>query len=65
MYTQLIEQTIYILWVQALRKVLMILRYMQKRTFTDDLKGYFKYSKEKNTTEDQKQAKFIIKYGIK
>ena len=37
----------------------------------DDLKGYFKYSKEKNTTElefiieDQKQAKIIIKYGIK
>ena len=36
-YTQLIEQTIYILWVQALRKVLMILRYMQKRTFTETL----------------------------
>ena len=28
---------IYILWVQALRKVLMILRYMQKRTFTETL----------------------------
>ena len=27
-YTQLIEQTIYILWVMDLRKVLMILRYM-------------------------------------
>ena len=36
-YTRLIEQTIYILWVQALRKVLMILRYMQKRTFTGAL----------------------------
>ena len=36
-YTQLIEQTIYILWVQALRKVLMILRYMQKRTFRETL----------------------------
>ena len=36
-YTQLIEQTIYILWVQALRKVLMILRYMQKSTFTETL----------------------------
>ena len=41
---------------------------------TDDLRGYFKYSKEKNTTElkfiieDQKQAKIyyqIFKYGIK
>ena len=29
--------TIYILWVQALRKVLMVLRYMQKRTFTETL----------------------------
>ena len=36
-YTQLIEQTIYILWVQALRKVLMILRYMQKRPFRETL----------------------------
>ena len=36
-YTQLIEQTIYILWIQALRKVLMILRYIQKRTFTETL----------------------------
>ena len=36
-YTQLIEQTIYILWVQALRKVLMIIRYMRKRTFTETL----------------------------
>ena len=36
-YMQLIEQTIYILWVQGLRKVLMILRYMQKRTFTETL----------------------------
>ena len=27
----------YILWVQALRKVLMILRYMRKRTFTETL----------------------------
>ena len=27
-YTQLIEQTIYILWVMDIRKVLMILRYM-------------------------------------
>ena len=35
--TQLIEQTIYILWVQVLRKVLMILRYMRKRTFTETL----------------------------
>ena len=34
---ELIEQTIYILWVQVLRKVLMILRYMQKRTFTETL----------------------------
>ena len=31
------EQTIYILWVQDLHKVLMILRYMQKRTFTETL----------------------------
>ena len=31
------EQTIYILWVQALCKVLMILQYMQKRTFTETL----------------------------
>ena len=29
---------IYILWVLALRKVLMILQYMQKRTFTETLK---------------------------
>ena len=31
------KQTIYILWVQALHKVLMILQYMQKRTFTENL----------------------------
>ena len=46
----------------------------------NDLKGYFKYSKQKNTTElsslehrkeleliieDQSKQKFIIKYGIK
>ena len=39
----------------------------------DDLKGYFRYSKEKNTTEkelkfiieDQRKRRFIIKYGIK
>ena len=37
----------------------------------DYLKGYFKYSKEKDREElefiieDQKQEKFIIKYGIK
>ena len=31
------ENHIYILWVQTLRKVLMILRYMQKRTFTETL----------------------------
>ena len=36
----------------------------------DDLKGYFKYSKEKNRKElkfiieDQKEKKIIIKYGI-
>ena len=34
---ELIEQTIYILWVQALHKVFMILRYMQKKTFTETL----------------------------
>ena len=27
----------HVLWVQTLRKVLMILRYMQKRTFTETL----------------------------
>ena len=42
-YTQLIEQTIYVLWVQALRKVLMILRYMQKRTFTETLQVLVKH----------------------
>ena len=37
----------------------------------DDLKGYFKYSKEKDRKElefiieDQRQKKFIIKYWIK
>ena len=37
----------------------------------DDLKGYFKYSKEKDRKEleliieDQKKKKFVIKYGIK
>ena len=37
----------------------------------DDLKGYFKYSKEKDMKklkfiiEDQRKKKFIIKYGIK
>ena len=37
----------------------------------DDLKGYFKYSKEKNRKElefiieDRGKEKFIIKYGIK
>ena len=34
----------------------------------NDLKGYFKYLKEKNTTESSKHRKeleFIIKYGIK
>ena len=37
----------------------------------DDLKGYFKYSKEKDRKElkfimeDQRKQKFIIKYGIK
>ena len=37
----------------------------------DDLKGYFKYSKEKDRKElefikeDQREKKFIIKYGIK
>ena len=37
----------------------------------DDLKGYFKYSKEKDTTElefiieDKKQVKIYNKYGIK
>ena len=38
-FIELTEQTIYILWVQALRKVLMILRYMQKRTFTETLQN--------------------------
>ena len=38
---------------------------------TDDLKGYFKYSKEKDRKElefiieDQRKKKIIIKYGIK
>ena len=38
---------------------------------TDNLKGYFKYSKEKDRKElefiieDQKKKKFIIKYGKK
>ena len=37
----------------------------------DDLKGYFKYSKEKDMKklkliiEDQRKKKFIIKYAIK
>ena len=37
----------------------------------DDLKGYFKYSKEEDRKElefiieDQKKKQFIIKYGIK
>ena len=34
----------------------------------DDLKGYFKYSKEKELKfiiEDKKKEKFMIKYGIK
>ena len=37
----------------------------------DDLKGYFMYSKEKDRKElefiieDQREKKFIIKYGIK
>ena len=37
----------------------------------DDLKGYFKYSKEKDMKklkfiiEDQRKKKIIIKYGIK
>ena len=36
----------------------------------DDLKGYFKYSKERRKElkfiiEDQSKQKFIIKYGIK
>ena len=37
----------------------------------DDLKGYFKYSKEKDRKElefiieDQRKKKFITKYGIK
>ena len=37
----------------------------------DDLKGYFKYPKEKDMEklkfiiEDQRKKKFIIKYGIK
>ena len=37
----------------------------------DDLKGYFKYSKEKDrkelefVIEDQRKKNFIIKYGIK
>ena len=35
---------IYILWVQALRKVLMILRYMQKRTFIETLQILVKNS---------------------
>ena len=34
---------IYILWVQVLRKVLMILRYMQKRTFTETLQILVKH----------------------
>ena len=36
-YTRLIEQIIFTLWVQALHKVFIILRYMQKRTFTETL----------------------------
>ena len=39
-YTQLKEQTVYILWVQAILKVLMILRYMHKRTFTETLQTW-------------------------
>ena len=37
----------------------------------DDLKGYFKYSKEKDRKElefiieDQRKKSFLIKYGIK
>ena len=37
----------------------------------DDLKGYFKYSKEKDRKElefiieDQRKKNFLIKYGIK
>ena len=33
----IIEQIIFMLWVQALHKVFMILRYMQERTFTETL----------------------------
>ena len=36
-YTQLIEQTIYILWVMDLHKVLMIVRYMQKKNILETL----------------------------
>ena len=36
-FIKLITQTIYILWVQALHKVFMMLRYMQKKTFTETL----------------------------
>ena len=32
-FIKLIEQTIYILWVQVLHKVFMILRYMQKKIY--------------------------------
>ena len=36
-FTRLIEQIIFMLWVQALQKVFMILRYIQKITFTETL----------------------------
>ena len=36
-FTRLIEQIIFMLWVQALHKVFMILRYIQKITFTETL----------------------------
>ena len=36
-HTQLIQQTIYILWVMDLRKVLMILQYMQKKNIGETL----------------------------
>ena len=42
-FIKLTEQTIYILWVQALHKVFMILRYMQKITFTETLQAPVKH----------------------
>ena len=41
-YTRLIEQIIFTLWVQNLYKVLMTLQFMQKRTFIETLQTLVK-----------------------